>query len=675
MDSDILVKGCHKWHFKKKGNVTSKQNKDWNFQMINAEKSKVESEKALEEAKSENADEQLSSQDNAKKIKVAVLDSGVDYGNDIEVKESMNFVDDEEMSPLFVDDTGHGTSVAGIIAAEDNGNGITGINPNVELYSAKILNEDKAPIDRVVAGIEWAIEKEVNIINLSFSTPHNSKSLHDAIKKAYNKGILVIAAAGNEGEVEYPAAYEEVVAVGSVKSDGTVSENSAKGEELELVAPGDKIEASALLGGTAVVSGTSLAAPHVTAIASLLWEKDMSMPADFIRTLIDLSANKCDKETACGNGIVDYNYALEIYDEVKEEYNEKLDSDGGLAVPISSEDVTERTDVGAETASIENGDIPFEKIEENNIAIDSFDSNRLVEGKWEKHHDLAADYTNVKNFQQGARFPDDDEDFKYLGTNMAFHGGRFINTVAVYRYLNKVARAVNDLSEKVSKNDICKKIENVAKVDGMDDFDTKPMKDKTIKQLRIYGKNPENADKAPNVYRSMRYKLKTCMPEVLYGKTKRQKEAFMFGMASHTATDMYAHSTFRYLGKKGWRHINHDGPKNGIYYADNKDCIPRRINSAKHMLSKVVDRFENNRSKIDIIRDFAISKTSTKPNEREYYNARSIAFTKIEDTDATYRLYSFSQYMISAGESDKDHKDMYAAVSVYPQGTEWDTIK
>ena len=65
------------------------------------------------------------------------------------------------------------------------------------------------------------------------------------------------------------------MAVGSVKSDGKVSEESAKGEELEIVAPGDKIEVSALLGGTAVVSGTSLAAPHVVAVASLLWEKDL----------------------------------------------------------------------------------------------------------------------------------------------------------------------------------------------------------------------------------------------------------------------------------------------------------------------------------------------------------------------------------------------------------------
>ena len=87
------------------------------------------------------------------------------------------------MSLLFVDDSGHGTSVAGIIAAEDNDNGITGINPNVELYSGRILDEDKAPIDRVVAGIEWAIEKDVNIINLSFSTNKDSKYLHNAIKK------------------------------------------------------------------------------------------------------------------------------------------------------------------------------------------------------------------------------------------------------------------------------------------------------------------------------------------------------------------------------------------------------------------------------------------------------------------------------------------------------------
>ena len=116
-----------------------------------------------------NADE-ISIEAPQEKVKVAIIDSGVDYTEDIDVYVRKNFVPGEdEVSIIYEDICGHGTSVAGIIAAKDNEIGITGINPNVELYSARVLDaEKKAPVSRVVDAIYWAIENEVNIINLSF---------------------------------------------------------------------------------------------------------------------------------------------------------------------------------------------------------------------------------------------------------------------------------------------------------------------------------------------------------------------------------------------------------------------------------------------------------------------------------------------------------------------------
>ncbi len=141
-----------------------------------------------------------------------------------------NFIPGEdEISVIYEDISGHGTSVAGIIAAKDNDEGITGINPYVQLYSARILDENKqAPASRVVAAIDWAIEQDVDIINISFGTTVDSEEIHAAIRRAYDAGILIVAAAGNNGVVEYPAAYDEVVAVGAVDAKGERTEGNVK---------------------------------------------------------------------------------------------------------------------------------------------------------------------------------------------------------------------------------------------------------------------------------------------------------------------------------------------------------------------------------------------------------------------------------------------------------------
>ena len=138
---------------------------EWNMQMINADEN---SEKSKD------------------KIKVAIIDSGVDYTNGIKVAERYNLVPGEEdINIIYEDRTGHGTAVAAIIAANSKDkDGISGIAPdNVELYSVKALDcENKAPLSRIVDGIYWAVDKGVNIINLSLGTKTNADILEQAIK-------------------------------------------------------------------------------------------------------------------------------------------------------------------------------------------------------------------------------------------------------------------------------------------------------------------------------------------------------------------------------------------------------------------------------------------------------------------------------------------------------------
>lgn len=360
----------------------------------------------------------------SEKVKVAVIDSGVDFGNDVELQDYIDLVPGyEDCVPYYTDITGHGSSVAGIIAAGNNDIGITGINPNVQLYSARVLDEKNvAPVSRVIEAIYWAMEHDVNIINMSFGMKEDSKALHNAIKDAYDAGILLVAAAGNNGTVEYPAAYEEVIAVGAVDSRGIVCENSARGEEIELVAPGEKVASTGAFQGTLVCSGTSMAAPHVTGIASLLWEKDLSVSADFIRALLGASANGYGAPDAYGNGLVDYEYAEKIYETFKADYQSNVN--------------------GADSY-------------ENETAVQTIEANDYVEGTWEgtQHKNLITNTgslsaANVATIKEGAVYPDKNESgLKGMGANPGFHGSG--NYVVNAIYLSYMARDGN--VEKASK--------------------------------------------------------------------------------------------------------------------------------------------------------------------------------------------------------------------------------
>ena len=189
--------------------------------------------------------------------------------------------------------------------------------------------KNQAPVSRIAAAIQWCMDNEMDIIHMSFGTLVPSRVLGQAVKDAADRGILMIAAAGNGGEagestVEYPAAFPEVIGVGSVNQEMEVSEFSSRGEEIELVAPGENVPVSVPWGFYGVNSGTSFAAPHVTAIAGMLWAEDATKSAEDIRSLLRSSANGRWEEREGGSGLVDYDYARELAPGYERDEEEKI---------------------------------------------------------------------------------------------------------------------------------------------------------------------------------------------------------------------------------------------------------------------------------------------------------------------------------------------------------------
>jgi subtilisin len=208
-------------------------------------------------------------------VRVAVLDTGIDYSHedlDGNYRGGYDFVFDDD-DPFDDSFNSHGTHVAGIVAAEGNGAGVVGVAPEADLYSVKVLDgAGFGTEDWIIAGIDWAVRNGIEIINLSLEGP-DRQGLHDACEEAYNAGVLLVGAGGNsqagEGPVEYPAAYDSVIAVTGSDALDVPGYFSPVGEEVELTAPGVDVLSTVAGGSYGYLSGTSQAAPHVTGVAAL----------------------------------------------------------------------------------------------------------------------------------------------------------------------------------------------------------------------------------------------------------------------------------------------------------------------------------------------------------------------------------------------------------------------
>ncbi len=240
-----------------------------------------------------------------KTIKVAVLDTGIDYNHtdlNLNYAGGFNFVNGTA-DPL--DDNGHGTHIAGTIAAIKNNVGVIGVAPDVKIYALKVLDaQGKGYTSDIIAALQWSVNNGIQITNSSYGTPTNpGNGLESAFTALEAKGIINVASAGNSGTclgdtntTEYPAMYSSVIAVAAIDSSNARPCFSATGNKIELSAPGVNINSTKLGGGNILYNGTSMAAPHVTGVAALLMGMNITDSNgngrinDEIRNILDSSA-------------------------------------------------------------------------------------------------------------------------------------------------------------------------------------------------------------------------------------------------------------------------------------------------------------------------------------------------------------------------------------------------
>ena len=253
-------------------------------------------------------------------VDVAVLDTGV-YKNHLDLSRRVKQCKDFTRGPVkngCPDGYGHGTHVSGTILAEAgaDGLGIWGVAPAANLFAYKVCgNDGYCWSDNIATAIRHAADQGAEIISMSLGGDAESALVRDAITYAVGKGVLVVAAAGNDGpalgSIDWPGANANVVAVAAIDSSLAVADWSSRGlndgdfvieaQEVEFGAPGVAVESAMNNGGYAIWDGTSMATPHIAGLAAKLWQGSGAATRAYLQGLaVDIDAAGDDPATGFG---------------------------------------------------------------------------------------------------------------------------------------------------------------------------------------------------------------------------------------------------------------------------------------------------------------------------------------------------------------------------------------
>ncbi len=230
----------------------------------------------------------------ANSVIIAVIDTGIDYTHEDlagKVIKGYDFVN-EDFDPK--DDNGHGTHVAGIAGAiSNNGAGVAGVCPGCSLLAVKVITADGSGANSWIAnGIANAVSLGAKVINLSLGGLDRSHTIELAVEQAYQRGVVVVAASGNDGGSVplYPAALPEVIAVGATDRYGDKASFSSYGNHLELAAPGQAIYSTLPGNHYEAWNGTSMSSPHVAGLVGLLLSRNPDLTGEQVRQMLAATA-------------------------------------------------------------------------------------------------------------------------------------------------------------------------------------------------------------------------------------------------------------------------------------------------------------------------------------------------------------------------------------------------
>lgn len=253
----------------------------------------------------------------ATRLVVAIIDSGIDRDHPELKNKIVKPYNVMNPGSYPVDDVGHGTHVAGIVGAEtNNGIGIASVSKGVDIMPVKVGNKSSLSTFDIAKGIVYAVDNGANIINISIGGAH-SQIVQDACEYADSKGVLVIAAAGNEATntKTYPAALAGVIGVGAVDSySDSLTTFSNYGQWVSVAAPGQNIYSTYPQKDYSYMSGTSMASPMVASLASLIKIHAPKLAQEQIRWIMESSSKPFTGSELLQNGRIDAYESLKLYE-------------------------------------------------------------------------------------------------------------------------------------------------------------------------------------------------------------------------------------------------------------------------------------------------------------------------------------------------------------------------
>lgn len=242
-------------------------------------------------------------------VKVGVIDTGVDFSHpDLShsLERGINLI---HRTMLPHDDNGHGTHIAGTIAAANRLQGMIGVAPRASIYPIKAFDYNgTAFVSDIILGIDWCVRNRMDVVNMSFGMATRSKSLLAAVNNAYRSGVLIVASSGNDGkrgEIDYPARYRQTVAVGAINRMGKVASFSNRCDDIDIYAPGEKVLSCWPRGGRKTMSGTSMATSHVTGAVALLLGLKPGLTPEQIKAILRRSTRPLRNASSPGAGELD----------------------------------------------------------------------------------------------------------------------------------------------------------------------------------------------------------------------------------------------------------------------------------------------------------------------------------------------------------------------------------